>query len=278
MTSQITIYLNLKQYKKLQSNKTIQLKIKDLQDDSNKHEVELQVTPAFAKKYHRAVNSTKGLRLKNGVAEILGGSILSSATNLAKSVPRSFVRDVIKYAGKEATKKFLPKNLHGLSSSIVDLGLQSQGYGQGSGILSKMKKVAKVVPKSIVRDAVKLAVNEGAKRYLDEDMSKITNQVVDYGLKSQGYGQNGSSIFGKIARTVGKEAGKRYIPKEYQNIGNTVLDLGLKSQGYGLKKGSPEMKAKMAALRARRTGTGFKPLGSGIQPYQMKVGGSFLPL
>lgn len=96
MSEEIVLYLNSQQYKKLQSNKAIQLKYAELLESVSKHKVIVKVTKKFAKKFHRALISNKGIRLNKDSADIIGGSLNTVFRSISKSIPKSFVRDAAK--------------------------------------------------------------------------------------------------------------------------------------------------------------------------------------
>lgn len=269
--------LDTKHYKKILKNVGTQISHSDL--TNGVHQIALDCSNALAKRIGSALRKGKAVRIPKGSA-VIGGSIVSSVKKLSAKVPKSFVRDVAKIAideglkaasgqgimsniKKAATKKQYIKNvgnlvLHEAVQSVPDefkgvamfVGNKAvkKAAEQGSGIVKTLTK------KSLIKKVGNLAVTEAAKAVPD-DYKGIT-MAVGKAATNQIAEKAGSSLVGNIGRMAGKELSKKYVPKELQGISNGIIDAGLKSKGMGLKpkKGSAEMKAKMAALRAMKKG------------------------
>lgn len=114
----VTVGLTNAQLKKLAKNVPIQLKHKDLVDFTNKHQVNLDVSPEFEKHVKKAIQTGKGIRLGKGEKHVHGGAIIKTALKTTKSVPISFVRSTM---GGNAVAKSL-KNLEKKLGVKKDLG------------------------------------------------------------------------------------------------------------------------------------------------------------
>ncbi len=258
MNHEIKIPLSSIQYKKLLNDKPLQLKNSDLTNFANKHTVAMNVAPEMFKKYTRAINTGKGLRIPAKKGMVKGGSILSSATRIAKSVPKSFVRDV-EHGYDEARKIVVGKSL--------------------------VTKIAKTVGNTIANSkAPEILVTHLLK---GNGLSQKGSQQMKDRMQALRDRRNGGNILGtltKIGKTMGKPFEKTVGINPFTAGYDVGLDIGnaIKGNGInlnGIANGVINKTRKVIGVGivdepVRRRGRPRKAVGSSMLPN----GGSMIPL
>ena len=169
--------------------------------------------------------------------------------------------DLVNDNNKHELHLNVSKSLHNKYHRAVNSGcgirLSSGPLQIHSGnLISLGCKLAKSVPTSFVRDVSRLGLNEGLKHISDNDQRNVAQSIGNLAINRA----VGNGLFGSVARIAGKELTKKYVPEQFHGLSNDMTDALLAHNGIGLKpkKGSPEMQAKMQALRNRKTGgSGF---------------------
>ena len=165
--------------------------------------------------------------------------------------------DLVNDNNKHELHLNVSKSLHNKYHRAVNSGcgirLSSGPLQIHSGnLISLGCKLAKSVPTSFVRDVSRLGLNEGLKHISDNDQRNVAQSIGNLAINRA----VGNGLFGSVARIAGKELTKKYVPEQFHGLSNDMTDALLTHSGVGLK-GSPAMKAKMQALRNRKTGSGF---------------------
>ena len=191
--------------------------------------------------------------------------------------------DLVNDNNKHELHLNVSKSLHNKYHRAVNSGcgirLSSGPLQIHSGnLISLGCKLAKSVPTSFVRDVSRLGLNEGLKHISDNDQRNVAQSIGNLAINRA----VGNGLFGSVARIAGKELTKKYVPEQFHGLSNDMTDALLTHSGVGLKKltkGSPEMQAKMQALRNRKTGAGWSigNLNSGLHT-AMPIWGHIAPV
>jgi len=179
--------------------------------------------------------------------KVVPESMRESVVNLGREAGREVLRQpAVKKLRKQAKAKYeevVPKSMRGSVENLGRAGLKHVMDG-GSMKSDLQKTFNKVVPSKRVRkslvDLGKTAVNEVVN---SKPVTKVRRQVRD-----------------KYNKAVPQS-----LKAPLEELGKAGLEYGKKKAGYGkgLTKGSPEMKAKMAKLRAMRK---KKMTGGDLEP------------
>lgn len=213
------IHLTLDQVKKLGSGLTTTLKHSQMGAD--KGDIVVMLNPQQARKMLTSYKRNKGLRLKLSPPEL------------------------------EATMK--------LGSGFFEV-LEKIGISK-----ERLKEVGKTALKSLGKDVVKKGADYLSKRMpvgeyqermsqlINDEVNSIGRKIIDEEDISASVPQLKSAAkrFGYMA--LRNEVGR--LGEKDEKIANSWIDKAEKTFGTGMKKGSPEMKEKMARLRAMRKGS-----------------------
>ena len=213
------IHLTLDQVKKLGSGLTTTLKHSQMGAD--KGDIVVMLNPQQARKMLTSYKRNKGLRLKLSPPELeatmkLGSGFFEVLEKIGISKER------LKEVGKTALKS--------LGKDVVR---------KGADYLSKRMPVGAYQERmsQLINDEVN---SIGRKIIDDEDISASAPQL-----------KSAAKRFGYMA--LRNEVGR--LSEKDEKIANSFIDKAERTFGTGVKKGSPEMKEKMARLRAMRKGS-----------------------
>jgi hypothetical protein len=227
------INLTLDQVKKLGSGLTTTLRHSQMGAD--KGDIVVMLNPQQARKMLTSYKRNKGLRLKLSPPELeatmkLGSGFFEVLEKIGISKER------LKEVGKTALKS--------LGKEVVK---------KGADYLSKRMPVGEYQDR--MSQLINDEVNSLGRKIIDEeDISASVPQL-----------KSAAKRFGYMA--LRNEVGR--LGENDEKIANSWIDKAEKTFGTGMKKGSPEMREKMARLRAMRKGS---QEGEGIGRFFKKAG------
>ena len=278
-TEAVQIYLTTPQKNKFEKGKAFQLSHTQLESDTGQHHVEIHLSPKDYKDLLRKAASKKGYRFDP--SKVQGGSILSSIKSAGRKLGHAAkaagheVKDVlVKHARNAADEAFDRAGSHLMNG---DFRYESVKHSAKT-VAKKHYRKAKEEVKDVIKKHVKNFVDDGIQPTGSEFSGHAETEPL-HGLEAGG-DVNGihpicvKTKGGRIRKVRGGKAGILDQQFSLADVGNTVkhaftgkdllhdkfsinqaIDTGkqvLRKVGLGLKKGSPEMREKMAALRSRR--------------------------
>jgi hypothetical protein len=198
--------------------------------------------------------------LQEGYNKVVPKSLRPAVSDLAKDSVR-YVGRQMKPKAQKAYNKVVPKSLRPAVSELgKDAGnyvKRRLGFGLGAGMEGcGVKKYAKDALKTYVpasmRKSVKDLAKEGAKEFYQTSgaKSKVAEAKEHYGRAKEQYEEMVPKSIRKSVADLGKTTLKE--GKKMSGMGSDPLHPTIIPHGTGMKKGSQEMKEKMAKLRAMR--------------------------
>lgn len=231
------IHLTMSQIKKLGSG--LSTNLKHSQMGADKGETVVMLTPQNARKMLTAYRKGKGMRLCMSPDEmdrtmVVGRGfkemLKSSGKKLAHYGTTALGTAVGAYFGNPMAGMALGDALGSAAESAIDYGVDEGEKAVGK----KVKKMAKGRKARIVKEAIEDAVEE-----LPPEVKKVAKKVM--------------KEMPEVVSTVEKPASK-YVGEGLYAPMAKGCGLGMGLYGGKLKKGSPEMKERMAKLRAMKKG------------------------
>ena len=219
MEQVIQVFLTTAQKRNFEHGKAFQLSSSQLQETTGKHHVEIYLSGPHYHKLMKNIKGHKGFRFTPEI--VLGGSILSSLGKAAKSVGRFIAHNVSKDAVKSG--------LNGLAM----VGSTALGHPELGALASH---------------GINMAVDAGYGHHdksvsmRDHAMNTARDIGNHYAPQAEQYAQH-HHPHAYQAYQVGRQ-----IHSDYKGYGGRGM------KGGKLKKGSAEMKEKMARLRSMRKG------------------------
>jgi hypothetical protein len=260
------IHLTTTQIRKM--GQGLGVNVKHSQMGADKGDIVVMLKPQNARKMLTSYRKTKGMRLSMTPDELDAtmkhGSgffqTLKKWTGVGKSAfvsgAKKVGKQVIKHGSVVAGTAIGAYLGNPMAGAVIGKALGEAGEAtidsvqpSKAGVKFSAKAGVKAGAKSVMRDAKKIAVEA-----LDEQLDKMPPQY----------------------RHIGEKALAGAYPDSASAINDTITAMASRDAGYGLyggrlKKGSPEAKAYMASLRARKSGgkvdigKAFKDLGKKIK-------------
>ena len=247
----VEVFLTTTQKRNFEQGKSFQLSNKQLETKSGKHHVEIHLSGQHYHKLLRNVKENKGFRFTPEI--VLGGSLLGSLGNIAKKV------------GKFVT--------HHVSKDVVKAGLNTLAMGASS-LLGHPELGA------LATQGINMGV-DSAYNHNDKNMSMRDHAINTANDIGNHYGNQAYNYGHEYAQDNHPDMYRMYqmghqIHSDYNGYGRG-LKKTKKETGGKLKKGSQEMKEKMARLRAMKKNGGniLSDINKAFNPKQNGVANAF---
>jgi hypothetical protein len=121
MSESISIFLTTPQKNKMASGKTFQLSASQLQSNSGKHAIDIEMTPKNYKTLVKNVSKNKGYRFTSD--KIVGSGFFGNiAKNIGKKVAKTVAEKGLDYVGEKTGQKGITNALKNSVDGLVDVG------------------------------------------------------------------------------------------------------------------------------------------------------------
>ena len=265
----VQMLLTSPQLRNLNNGKAFQMSHHQLINGTGNKHVELHLSPDEHHRLMKNIQYGKGHRFK--MNEIRGGSFLGSLSKAAKSITKVIPKSVAQ-TGVDIALNSTPLGGTPIGN---ELGQTIVNKAYGNGLFGDIgHAIKKAIPKNIAKDVINTGLSTiGAN-------NPITQSLVNTGVNSA-YGHGlFSNIGNAIKKAVPKSVAKDIVKTGLQTVGlnnpiaQSLVNAGVNSaySGGKLKKGSLEMKARMAHLRSMRKGKGIGSFVKGIASNVKKSG------
>ena len=283
----IQVFLTTAQKRNFEHGKAFQLSSSQLQETTGKHHVEIHLSAPHYHKLMKNIKGHKGFRFTPEI--VLGGSILSSLGKAAKSVGRFIAHNVSKDAVKSGLNGLAMvgstalghPELGALASHGINMAVDA-GYGHHDKSVSMRDhamNTARDIGHHYAPQAEQYAQHHHPHAYQAYQVGRqIHSDYQGYGGRGVGKSKEarvhpvpprsalGSSSYDTIPQPPPPSGGRRrslqppsagtppLMRPDFPDVMPSASGKGLKKRGGKLKKGSAEMKEKMARLRSMRKG------------------------
>jgi hypothetical protein len=264
---EISVYLTSPQFLKYRKGNAFQLTNSQLQADHGKHEVDIYLGKKDYKKLLTAIKNGKGYRFSN--KNVVGGSLWSSfkkgLSTVGNFVKNNVSKEDVKNVLKQGVEMVAPDSVKDIAKRSVDKVVD---YGYDDSNAGKSLKEHALSLANDLQPELKDAGLQAGKKIVDKVKEKLQGMNSDDAVGGDGFkkfkkgSQEARDHMARIrAMRKSKSVGGAIIMKPETSVRDNV------PMSIRPIKGSPEMKARMDAIRGfRKTkGKGFlDDLASGL--------------
>ena len=257
---EVSVYLTSPQFLKYKKAVPFQLTNAQLQADHGKHEVDIHLSKKDYKKLLTAIKNGKGYRFsnKNVVGGSLWGSFKKGLSSVGNFVKNNVNKEDVKNVLKQGVDMVAPDSVKNIAKSAVDKVVD---YGYDDSNKGKSLKDHALSLANDLQPELKDAGLQAGKKIVDKVKEKLQGMNSDDAVEGNGFkkfkkgSQAAKDHMAKIrAMRKSKSVGGAIIMKPETSVVRDNVPMSVRPI-----KGSPEMKARMDAIRGfRKTkGKGF---------------------